>query len=137
MCESCSVWELQCLGVIVYGSCSVWELQCGGVAVWESHSVRELLCGGVAVWGSHTGEVAVRGSCGVEELQLWEGCCVGELQCGGAAVWGNCIMWGLQWLPSLNSLRFRRYSSFSCNPQKTNYFKNSPWLNRLSQLNLQ
>jgi len=43
---------LQCVGVTVLrscdeGSCSVRELQCGGVAVWG-----ELPCDGVAEWES-------------------------------------------------------------------------------------
>ena len=59
---------------------------------------------------------------------------VGEQRCGGVSLWGIRIMRGLQWLPSLNSLRFRHFCSFPRNPQKNNYFKNSLRLNRLPQL---
>ena len=108
--------ELRCGGVAVWGSCTVGVLRCGGVAERESCGVGEPQCVGVAVCGNH----------GVEESQ-----------CRGMVFWGRCIMWGLWWLPNLNSLRFRRFSHFMRNLQQTNYFKNSMRLNRLPSLTLQ
>ena len=51
------------------------------------------------------------------EIAVWGSCGVGKLRCGGVSLWGRRIMRGLQWLPTLNSLRFRRFSHFSRNPQ--------------------
>ena len=48
------VWDLQCEGVVVYGTCSVWGLQCVGLAVFKGRSVWDLSFIGVGscVWVS-------------------------------------------------------------------------------------
>ena len=97
----------------MWGGRGVEESRCGGVAVWGSLGVEELRCGEVVVWRSHG---------------------VGQLQCRGVTLWRRSIMWGLQWLPSLNSLCFSRFSYFPPNLKKTNYFKNSLRQNLLHQL---
>ena len=74
-------------------SCGVRELQCGGVVLWGSHRIVELQCEGAAVWGSWN-----MGGCSVVKLHcwgvaLWGSCIVVVLRCGRVEVWGGCSMW--------------------------------------------
>ena len=66
----------------------MWELQCVGIAIFGSFGVRELLFMGVAlygVWELRCAGVAVCRSC----LVVWGNCSMWELQCEGVVVCGS------------------------------------------------
>ena len=49
VCKTHSVGEIQCEGVVMFGSYNLWELQCVGVEVCGKGSLRELYCLGIGV----------------------------------------------------------------------------------------